>query len=371
MADVFDQGYKKLGAEGSPRQRNYDGKTPPKPTTDDETQDLEIKRTVSVLVGGQRYALLDDDGDLEIRNKLNGMGISIQQNGDIMMLTGSGGNGKACGGRFMVNAKGGGMFKYDGAKVEVIRASDKDPAAKGKKGSKQSKDSGKGELACSSLIYGDTITECHGHVVIKGTNVTIDAADVLSLVGKGSLLLQAGPEGGGDLRINAGQIVETVDTKLTTVSGQEQTIASEELSLQYDPRASKNIISPGHLNVKAKGDMDIGLAGKMRVLVGGVPSTPPLVKDLIDALSVKTLAGQVSLVSANLVNIKASTLIDISSLAGPFTMNAGPGSMSLLSGTAMTVTSGGPLTATAAIGDVNITAKTGNVLVKGKLIYLN
>lgn len=369
MADVFDQGYKKLGAEGSPRQRNYDGKTPPKPTKEDETQDLEIKRSVNVLIGGKRYSLLDDDGDLEIRNKLNGMGISIQQNGDIMMLTGSGGNGKACGGRFLVNAKGGGMFKYDGPKIEVMRASDKSPT-KGE-GSKQSKDSGKGELACSSLIYGDTITECHGHVVIKGTNVTIDAADVLSLVGKGSLLLQAGPEGGGDLRINAGQIIENADTKLTTVSGQEQTVASEELSLQYDPRASKNIISPGHLNVKAKGDIDIGLAGQMRVLVGGVVSTPPLVKDLVDALSVKTLAGQVSLTSANLVNIKAAALIDITSTTGPFTMNAGPGSMSLASGTAMTVTSGGPITATAAVGDVNINAKTGNVLIKGKLIYLN
>ena len=76
---------------------------------------------------GKRYTLLDDDGDLEIRNKLNGMGISIQQNGDIMMLTGSGGNGKACGGRFLVNAKGGGMFKYDGPKIEVASAKSDSP----------------------------------------------------------------------------------------------------------------------------------------------------------------------------------------------------------------------------------------------------
>ena len=46
------------------------------------------------------------------------------------MLTGSGGNGKACGGRFLVNAKGGGLFKHDGPQITVATASSENAPTK-------------------------------------------------------------------------------------------------------------------------------------------------------------------------------------------------------------------------------------------------
>ena len=78
-------------------------------------------------------------------------------------------------------------------------------------------------------------------------------------MGKNSVHIQAGPSGGGEIRLAAGQISETTDTRVTQVTGQRQDVISEELSLQYDPRASVNVISPGHMNVKAAGDIALGL----------------------------------------------------------------------------------------------------------------
>jgi len=126
MTERFED--KVLSDRGVNRNRSneFANKNTPKPTKPDETQDTEVTREITVLINGKRYAILDD-GDLEIRNKLNGMGISIQQNGDIMMLSGSGGNGKACGGRFIINAKGGQLAKYGGPVVTEASASPSSP----------------------------------------------------------------------------------------------------------------------------------------------------------------------------------------------------------------------------------------------------
>ena len=332
------------------RQQELAGKKDSSPTTDNESQDLEIDREITVLINGKRFTLLDDDGDLEIRNKLNGMGISIQQNGDIMMLAGTGGNGKACGGRFLVNAKGGGMFKYDGPKIEVASAKS-DSSTEGE-GSTTTEESGRTGLASSTLLYGDGITECHGHVVIKATNITLEAADVLSLVGKGSVLLQAGPSGGGNLQIHAGQVNEIIDTKVAVVTGQDSKVISEEVSLQYDPRASVNVVSPGHLNIKAKGDISMGAGGIIEQIALGLPPTPPLVKDRTNAYSVKAVAGQLSMTSAALTTITSKT--------GAMNISAPAGATTITAGAAVTVAAG---------ADVYITGA--NVRIAGALIYLN
>lgn len=339
------------------RQQELASRDNSSPSTENESQDLEIDREITVLINGKRYTLLDDDGDLEIRNKLNGMGISIQQNGDIMMLTGSGGNGKACGGRFLVNAKGGGMFKYDGPKIEVASAKSDSPT-EGEE-STTTEESGRTGLASSTLLYGDGVTECHGHVTIKATNITLEAADVLSLVGKGSVLLQAGPNGGGDLQLHAGQITEAVDTKISVVEGQEAKVASEEVSLQYDPRASVNVVSPGHMNIKAKGDISFGAGGIIEQIALGTPPTPPLIKDRTNAFTVKTVAGKISIDSANLATINAAAALNF---------NAGA-ALTATAGAALGLKSVGPSTLDSD-STVAITGK-GNVTVTGALIYLN
>ena len=135
-------------------------KPPVQQTTADEKQDIVVERTITVMVNGKNYTITDDDGELEIRRKLDGSGIHFGKDGDIMMLTGSGGNGKACGGRFLVNAKGGGLFKYDGPQITVATASSEN-AAEGDsstESSEESSNAGKGQLACSNVYYGDAIT---------------------------------------------------------------------------------------------------------------------------------------------------------------------------------------------------------------------
>jgi len=340
MTERFED--KVLSDRGVNRNRSneFANKNTPKPTKPDETQDTEVTREITVLINGKRYAILDD-GDLEIRNKLNGMGISIQQNGDIMMLSGSGGNGKACGGRFIINAKGGQLAKYGGPVVTEASASSKAPAEG--EGSDTSEKSATDKLACSNLYYGDSITECHGELRIKATKVVIEAADVLSLIGKSKVLIQAGPSGGGEIQLNAGKIKQTCQTSVEEVLGQKSTTVAEKTDLQFDPRASVNIISPGHVNWQILGDYQQRVGGVSNTLISGAVLPTPLVKERTNTYSVKAVLGNASVdVAAGAANINATGAIGIT---------------------------GGAAVAITGTGDVSVTGA--NVRITGALIYLN
>ena len=344
-------------------------KPPVKQTTADEEQDIVVERTITVMVNGKNYTITDDDGELEIRRKLDGSGIHFGKDGDIMMLTGSGGNGKACGGRFLVNAKGGGLFKYDGPQITVATA-DSQNAAEGEgstESTEETSNAGKGQLACSNLYYGDAITECHGEVRIKGTNIVIEAADVLTLMGKNSVHIQAGPSGGGEIKLAAGQISETTDTRITQVTGQKQDVISEELSLQYDPRASVNVISPGHMNVKAAGDIALGCAGAIEMIALGKKTFFGLIKDPVATISMKTVAGGLTLTSAAFTDISSGAFTQNSAVT---TVNVGKYVLTSAEGIDVNAVLGGVKVAAQA-GDVEVTAEKGDVKLKGAKIYLN
>jgi hypothetical protein len=274
-----------------------------------------------------------------------------------MMLSGSGGNGKACGGRFIVNSKGGQLIK-SGSLVAQYTGNSNSSTEGG--GSKESSTAGKNETAKSEICYGDCITEVHGEVRIKGTNIVLEAADVLSLIGKSSVLIQAGPNGGGELRINAGQITETCGTRVGLVAGQKSDIISEEVSLQYDPRASVNVISPGHMNIKAAGDISLGAGGAIEMIALGVKQPLGLIKDPVSTIGMKTVAGGLTLTSAAFTNITA---------VGPLTQASN--AATITSTTLLTMISGTGASILTGTGNVDITAMKGNVNVKGLLIYLN
>ena len=80
----------------------------------DEEQDVEIVRKVTVIFQNKEYVLRTDGGDLDARNKLTGHGFTISQKGDFIFVSGPGGKGNPCGGRFMVNTTGGKMEKHGG-----------------------------------------------------------------------------------------------------------------------------------------------------------------------------------------------------------------------------------------------------------------
>jgi hypothetical protein len=359
MAKRFeDKFYPKVGSSETPRGAgNFEKRETTVPSSTPNEEQGPITTEITVLVAGKRYTLTDDGGDLEIRNKLNGMGISIQENGDIMMLSGSGGNGKACGGRFIVNSKGGQLIK-SGSLVAQYTGNSNSSTEGG--GSKESSTAGKNETAKSEICYGDCITEVHGEVRIKGTNIVLEAADVLSLIGKSSVLIQAGPNGGGELRINAGQITETCGTRVGLVAGQKSDIISEEVSLQYDPRASVNVISPGHMNIKAAGDISLGAGGAIEMIALGVKQPLGLIKDPVSTIGMKTVAGGLTLTSAAFTNITA---------VGPLTQASN--AATITSTTLLTMISGTGASILTGTGNVDITAMKGNVNVKGLLIYLN
>lgn len=374
MTERFDnQAYNRVGAPGSDRNRvnSFNNKTPVKPSTPDETQEEDITREITVLVNGKRYAITDD-GDLDIRNKLTGMGISIQQTGDLMILTGSGGNGRACGGRLMINAKSGQITKSGGPIITEATADSKNPA--NGEGSKESGQSGKGDLACSNLYYGDAITECHGELKIKATNITIEAADVLSLVGLNRVLIQAGPKGGGEIQLRAGTIKEDATNKETAIIGQKIDVgAGEETTLQFDPRASKNLVSSGHLMVKVAGDKKEDIAGVSHTVVGGVTLSAPLVKSK-DRTS--SLHFDVALGNASMNTKVGSLLFTVGGIKPPETFEAGGISMSAAKKFNVVATEEAEFESlgfdvTAAAGGVNLTAAGGNVTIAGALIYLN
>lgn len=369
MADLFDQAYDSVGTGSRDRVDSFNNKTKPEPVTPDEEQDIVVERTITVMVNGKNYTITDDDGELEIRRKLDGSGIHFGKDGDIMMLTGSGGNGKACGGRFLVNAKGGGLFKYDGPQITVATA-DSQNAAEGEgstESTEETSNAGKGQLACSNLYYGDAITECHGEVRIKGTNIVIEAADVLTLMGKNSVHIQAGPSGGGEIKLAAGQISETTDTRISQVTGQKQDVISEELSLQYDPRASVNVISPGHMNVKAAGDIALGCAGAIEMIALGKKTFFGLIKDPVATISMKTVAGGLTLTSASFTDISSGAFTQNSAVT---TVNVGKYVLTSAEGIDVNAVLG-DVKVTAEAGGVEVTAEKGNVKLKGTQIYLN
>ena len=371
VPDAFDRLYNDIGAPGVGRNRatEFDKKKTPVPSPPDETQDEEITREITVLINGKRYALTDD-GDLDIRNKLTGMGISIQQNGDIMMLTGSGGNGKACGGRFMINAKGGQITKAGGPIITEATADPKSPV--NGEGSQTSGGAGKDEIACSNLYYGDAITECHGELRIRATKVTIEAADVLSLIGKEKVMIQAGPSGGGEIQFNAGTIKENASIKETTITGQKLDIGSaEETTLQFDPRASKNLVSSGHLNVKVLGDRKENIGGLSHTVVLGNAINIPLIKNRSSGLVFDVQAG-----NANLSTKVGSLLFAVGGVSFPDSF--APGGISLTAAKDIGLDAALKVDAKAAGMDFNagpdgisLISAGGDITIAGALIYLN
>ncbi len=58
--------------------------------------------------------------DLNIVNKKSGVGFIIRNNGDIMIQSGGGEGGKYCGGRFLINTKGGQLIKSGPVVQEIV-----------------------------------------------------------------------------------------------------------------------------------------------------------------------------------------------------------------------------------------------------------
>ena len=193
--------------------------------------------------------------------------------------------------------------------------------------------------ALNVLAYGDVVEQLIGGTkYVTATKIVITATDGLFLEGN-TVRIQSQ----GDLEMAAASITTAQVNKKDIVIGQKMSFgAGEDTDMQFDPRASKNIISPGNVNHKVLGDYEIKSLRKMTLR--GVTEL------FLDSPATTTVQGETSL------------------------QLSGPGGMNLTSDKTTFETADFDVTSdkidmTATQADVSITGK--NVRVTGDKIYLN
>ena len=193
--------------------------------------------------------------------------------------------------------------------------------------------------ALNVLAYGDVVEQLIGGTkYVTATKIVITATDGLFLEGN-TVRIQSQ----GDLEMAAASITTAQVNKKDIVIGQKMSFgAGEDTDMQFDPRASKNIISPGNVNHKVLGDYEIKSLRKMTLR--GVTEL------FLDSPATTTVQGEKSL------------------------QLSGPGGMNLTSDKTTFETADFDVTSdkidmTATQADVSITGK--NVRVTGTKIYLN
>ena len=116
--------------------------------------------------------------------------------------------------------------------------------------------------ALNVLCYGDVVEQIIGgtkHII--ATKIEITATEELVLNGQ-TIKLQAT----GDIEMGAASVTTAQVNKKDIVIGQKMSFgAGEDTDLQFDPRASKNVISPGNVNHKVLGTYKIKSLRNMSV----------------------------------------------------------------------------------------------------------
>ena len=322
-----------------------------------EEQDVTITREVTVIFQNKEYVLRTDGGDLDARNKLTGHGFTITQSGDFVYVSGPGGKDNPCGGRFMINTTGGKLEKHGGPIIQEALANKTNAVETDKEDTTDG-------LARSTVLYGDDKEEIEGDKRISALNVVIEASDLLTLIGHNGIILQAGPEGGGPITMQAGSITQIASNKEEYIIGQKMVVASENTEVNYDPRGTKALISPGHQSVKYMGDVKHQIMGAYRLDVAGI-STSPFIIDKKTGIAINTKAGDFKLGT----NLGSMHLMATGALACPSFDGIKPGTINMNSLLGLNLKSTSPLLGKVKIdtgvteinssANVDVTAATG------------
>ena len=230
--------------------------------------------------------------------------------------------------------------------------------------------------ALNVLCYGDVVEQAIGSTrFILAQKIEITATEELVLNGQ-TIKLQAD----GDIQMAATSINTAQVNKKDIVLGQKMTFGvSEETSLSFDPRASVNIVSPGHINHKVLGDYQLTTGGVCNIIAGGAPLSVPMVKDRTNTLTTKALLGNLTVESfAGITQINSKLATNVN--AGGAVSIVGVGAMTLTGATLAGTFGASQLTTaafnitSAAVGmqatSLAVTA-SGNITLTGALIYLN
>lgn len=288
----------------------------------------------------------DDPNDFDL-HIANGAGHISFQNGNIAVISGNNGSRtNPCAGKLVV--KNSGEVRKSEGPINIEVSADDNREENG------DVDPDAEEAPAYSLkVYGDYAVETvGGKTGIRGNKVVITAADTLTLIGESGLNLQAGKDGNGTMTISAGLLKKNVATEEEIITSQKTKIVSEDSTFQYDPRAAVNIVSPGHMNIKALGDISFGAGGVIDSFASG---KPPLALPLVKA---RTATFQVRALKADGI-----AGIAMGAAEGDLNIDAAVGSANLRTAT-------GDVNITA-VKDVKITGVTGVRLTSPAMIYLN
>ena len=287
--------------------------------TDDETNENEDGTTaeenldskLSILVNGETIQISEDFTGTHIQNKLEGHGIHVQQNGDIIILSGSGGKGKACGGRMLINTKNGQITK-SGPITEEVNASSKSAT---ENGSTTTEGAGNSQVAYSGSFSGDYEVEVQGTKYLKARDIVLDATDTLTL--RGTKVIVAVDEWIEDKGLEKSK-VDNVEEEITS---QRTSEVKEDTSKQYDKRTSKNVVGSGHVNHNIKGDLQMKVAGIVDLQIQGNTVGVPLVKTRNFGLNIGVNNNSIT----GGARLNANDLIDISTNSKNILLNSGKG----------------------------------------------
>ena len=256
-----------------------------KQTTPDEVQQLDRGPRFNtafkgVLTRSEIYERMYPDGQtatLRIDGPASNAGfMAFQSGGSIMIVTGEKNVEKGPGsGKLCIHTHGQQQKHEQRTDIEYSAGDDEE------------------KQALNMIAYGDVVEQAIGSTRhIRAQKIVISASEELFLIGKSQVFIQAGSAGGGTITMNAGSIEQVSNNSKETVLGQKMTFGvSEETTVQFDPRASINAVSPGHVNHKILGDYKVWVGGVEQHIVAGGPGVPPLVKDRLNSYSVKTLLG--------------------------------------------------------------------------------
>ena len=280
---------------------------------DDGSEDKDnLDTQLTILVNGETVQISEDFTGTHVQNKDEGHGLHIQKNGDIIILSGSGGKGQACGGRMLINTKNGQIIK-SGPKIEEVNASSK---SSGEDGSKTNKDSGGSEVAYSGSFSGDYEVEIQGTKYVKARDIVLDATDTITL--RGTKVIVDVDEWVEEKGLEKSK----VDTIEEEVTAQRTSEVKEDTSKQYDTRASKNTVGTGHVNQNVQGDYQMKVAGIYNLQIqGNSIGASPLIKN-------RSFGLNIGLNNAGITGgarLNAEGMIDISTNSKNIILNSGKG----------------------------------------------
>lgn len=280
--------------------------------------------------------------------------IVLNSLGQVKVVTGEKTDGSATSGMLQVHTMGQFQKHNERSQIEYNCGQDED------------------KFALNIKAYGKVLEETVGYQrTIKATKIVIEADDLVLIKGQ-----QINIESGGKM-ILAGTQIKTVQVnREDTIFGQKMTRgAGEDTKMTFDPRATVNVVSPGHIQNRVLGDIKIECLGCVDMHALGGSNPRPVIKNrsVGFAISTKTnmeLGGTVS-------TLVAGTNLDLKGTAG-VTMESKTGLVDITGQDAgITATAGEAYIdgKTAVVqGTTSVEVKTSggaNIKLQGALIYLN